>query len=71
MDAFEAVEYGLVDSVLGEGTPGLVYPKGRLIKPLPDKSMELWQVKDYKDRENIPGEEAFIKRTLENSEPIV
>lgn len=56
MSAWEAVEYGLVDGVMGADRPGLVAPVGEVREPPKTKVWDLWTIKEAKERKVLPGE---------------
>eukprot|EP00897_Mesotaenium_endlicherianum_P005099 jgi/Mesen1/4617/ME000236S03870 len=58
MNAWEAVEYGLVDAVIDGDKPGLVAPIGVVQKPDKTHINPFWTIKETsRQRKNYPGEE--------------
>lgn len=57
MNAWQAVEYGLVDYVIDDGKPGLVAPIGEVKEPPKSRVWDYWTVKEGKDRKALPTEE--------------
>eukprot|EP00475_Leptophrys_vorax_P031418 TRINITY_DN4759_c1_g1_i1.p1 TRINITY_DN4759_c1_g1~~TRINITY_DN4759_c1_g1_i1.p1 ORF type:complete len:353 (-),score=-7.93 TRINITY_DN4759_c1_g1_i1:26-976(-) len=56
LSPWEAVEYGLVDAVLGADNPKVVAPVGEVREPPKTKVWDLWTVKEGKERKKLPGE---------------
>lgn len=67
MNSWEAVEYGLVDGVIGDGNPDLVAPIGSVMEPPRAKIWDNWTIKDVKERKLMPSEETL--RDAEDREP--
>lgn len=67
MNSWEAVEYGLVDGVIGDGNPDLVAPIGSVMEPPRSKIWDNWTIKDVKERKLMPSEETL--RDAEDREP--
>ncbi|XP_002960346.2 ATP-dependent Clp protease proteolytic subunit 3, chloroplastic [Selaginella moellendorffii] len=55
MNAWEAVDYGLVDGVIDDGKPGLVAPIGEAKEPPKTRVSDFWTIKDGK--KNRPSED--------------
>lgn len=65
MNAWEAVEYGLVDSVIDDGKPGLVAPIGEAKEPPKSRIWDSWTTKEGRERRDLPGESRlFTKKSL-------
>ena len=47
--------------MLGEDIPGLVAPRGEIIPPPKPRVSDLWTVKSFKERENLPGEDKLFQ----------
>ncbi|CAI5485567.1 unnamed protein product [Closterium sp. Naga37s-1] len=62
MSPWEAVEYGLVDGVMGADNPNLVAPVGEVREPPKTKVWDLWTIKEAKERKNLPGEDQLLKK---------
>lgn len=61
MSAWEAVEYGLVDAVLGGDKADLIAPLGEVKEPPKTKVWDLWTVKVGKERRRLPGEQNLLE----------
>ncbi|CAI5949272.1 unnamed protein product [Closterium sp. NIES-64] len=62
MSPWEAVEYGLVDGVMGADNPNLVAPVGEVREPPKTKVWDLWTIKEAKERKNLPGEDQLLNK---------
>ncbi|KAJ7513929.1 hypothetical protein O6H91_23G048500 [Diphasiastrum complanatum] len=65
MNAWEAVEYGLVDAVVDDGKPGLVAPVGEAKEPPKTRIWDYWTVKERKERKALPLEAPVYKDSEE------
>jgi len=61
LNAWEAVEYGLVDAVIDGDKEGLVAPMGEAKDPPKSKISPLWTIKEGKEKRKLPGEAAWLK----------
>ncbi|KAK7340904.1 hypothetical protein VNO77_21621 [Canavalia gladiata] len=62
MNPWEAKEYGLVDSVIDDGKPGLVAPIADATPPPKTDISELWKYDGTREAElNLPSEHKFLK----------
>lgn len=62
MNAWEAMEYGLVDGVIGDGNPDLVAPIGSPIEPPKPKINSNWTIKEFRERRYMPSEDAAARQ---------
>eukprot|EP01018_Ginkgo_biloba_P027480 Gb_14695 [translate_table: standard] len=65
MNAWEAVEYGLVDAVIDDGKPGLVAPIGEVKPPPKSRIWDYWTIKERKERKRLPSEKYITKKEME------
>jgi ATP-dependent Clp protease protease subunit len=62
MNAWEAMEYGLVDGVIGDGNPDIVAPIGSPIEPPKPKINSNWTIKEFRERRYMPSEDAAVRQ---------
>lgn len=62
MNAWEALEYGLVDAVIDDGKPGLVAPKAEATPPPEPRILGPWKAEGSKKAmKNMPSEEKLLQ----------
>lgn len=62
MNSWEAMEYGIVDGVIGDGNPDLVAPIGKAIEPPKAKINSNWTIKEFRERRYMPSEDAAVRQ---------
>lgn len=62
LNPWEAKEYGLVDTVIDDGKPGLVAPIGDGTPPPNTKVWDFWKVEGTKnDNKDLPTEQSRVQ----------
>ncbi|KAL0343407.1 UNVERIFIED_CONTAM: ATP-dependent Clp protease proteolytic subunit, chloroplastic [Sesamum angustifolium] len=62
LNAWEAKEYGLVDTVIDDGKPGLVAPIADAAPPPKTRVWDLWKIEGSKKaKKNLPSEEKLLQ----------
>lgn len=62
MNSWEAMEYGIVDGVIGDGNPDLVAPIGSPIEPPKPNINSNWTIKEFRERRFMPSEDAPVRQ---------
>jgi ATP-dependent Clp protease protease subunit len=62
MNSWEAMEYGIVDAVIGDGNPDLVAPSGKALEPPKPMINSNWTIKEFRERRYMPSEDAVVRQ---------
>lgn len=60
MNSWEAMKYGIVDGVIGDGDPNIVAPIGAALAPAKPKINANWTIKEFRERRFMPSEDVDL-----------
>lgn len=67
MNPWEAKEYGLIDTVIDDGKPGLVAPIADATAPPKTRVWDMWKIEgSRKAKQNLPSEQKFFQNGHES-----
>ncbi|KAG0587741.1 hypothetical protein KC19_2G188400 [Ceratodon purpureus] len=69
MNSWEAMEYGIVDGVIGDGNPDIVAPIGKVMEPPKAKINSNWTIKEFRERRYMPSEDAAVRQIEAPKDP--